>query len=170
VACQAPVAVRGPVPGSHHGRRGALVRRGDGAARTQAGDVVSAERWLPVVGFEGCYEVSDLGGVRSLTRDVEFLPGRVGVIPGRVMKLYVAPLGYHTVQFCSNGKHTAHWVHRLVLAAFVGPLPDGLVVRHLNGDPIDNRLGNLTYAGQRAARDEPQRPEDPLHPRPRVHA
>lgn len=52
-----------------------------------------------------------------------------------------------------KGKFSCRRIHRLLLLAFVGPKPDGLVTRHLNGNPLDNRLENLcygTYAENRA--------------------
>lgn len=103
------------------------------------------EGWLPVVGYEGSYEVSELGRVRSLDRTVE---GRRG--PQRIRgKVLVAVrdvrLGHQLVNVCSDGKQRTRYVHQLVLEAFVGPRPDGMVCRHLNGDPTDNRIINLRW-------------------------
>lgn len=98
---------------------------------------MSGERWLPVVGFEGLYEVSDLGRVRSLRTD-------------RVLSTEMNHLrgGYVRVKFSINRKWHRSLVHRLVLEAFVGPLPEGMVTRHLNGEPTDNRLENIVYGTQ----------------------
>ena len=106
-----------------------------------------AERWLPVVGFEGWYEVSDQGRVRSLDRMVRcggavrksYLsrkPGRV-LRPGRMLSGHLSvSLGR------AAGSRT---VHSLVMLAFVGAQPPNKEVRHKNGDPADNRLCNLEY-------------------------
>lgn len=95
------------------------------------------ERWLPVVGYEGLYLVSDLGRVYSVRR-----PG-VGKT-GRIRKL--SPVaGYPSVSLCRNGVQTTYYVHRLVMEAFVGPCREGQEVRHLDGDPSDNRLVRLAY-------------------------
>jgi len=53
--------------------------------------------------------------------------------------------GYLHVTFNRSGYRTSHQVHVLVLTAFAGPRPDGMVVRHLNGDRADNRLANLAW-------------------------
>lgn len=108
------------------------------------------ERWLPVPGFEGSYEVSDQGRIRSLERVVErvYKSGNTDQYPvrGRILKPHIGARGYPYVNLSLGHKRMQTWViHRLVLAAFVGPLPDGLVTRHLNGIKTDNRLENLAY-------------------------
>jgi hypothetical protein len=49
------------------------------------------------------------------------------------------------VTLCSNGRQESWFVHQLVAAAFLGPRPDGLEVRHLDGDPLNNAVSNLAY-------------------------
>jgi hypothetical protein len=90
--------------------------------------------WRPVVGYEGHYEVSDAGRVRSLKR------GRVALL-----KYRVSTKGYPFVQLYLNGKQITRYVHALVAEAFNGPRPDGLEVRHLDGDNTNNVPSNLTY-------------------------
>jgi hypothetical protein len=97
------------------------------------------ERWRDIPGFEGAYQVSDLGRVRSYRR---------ASIHGRVLRPYRLPSGHYKVDLRKNrnGKRTCVCVHALVMLAFTGPYPEGLEVRHLNGIPSDNRLINLEYA------------------------
>ncbi len=113
---------------------------------------MSAENWGPKVGYEGLYEISDQGRVRSLDRTV-IRPHPTTkkpfpyVIPGRVMKPMVrGKKNYLYVGLRNKNGHTAMlFVHRLVLETFVGPCPDGMVCCHNNGDPTDNRLENLRW-------------------------
>lgn len=100
------------------------------------------ENWLPVVGYEGLYEVSDLGKIRSVSRI-----NRNGVqIGGIVLRPGPQRKGYLTVSLIDkDGRKKSKRVHRLVLEAFVGPCPEGHLVRHLNDIPGDNRLGNLRW-------------------------
>ena len=96
------------------------------------------ERWLPVPGYEGFYEVSDLGRVRSLSRPRH---------PGRVLKGRPLPgSGYMQVILSVGGVKHLHYIHRLVAAAFIGPCPEGQEVRHLpDRDRKNNTLANLAY-------------------------
>lgn len=107
----------------------------------------SIERWLPIPGYEGLYEVSNLGRVRSLDRiDVA---GRR--LRGNVMKLAshgrVSNNGrsYRVVTLCRDGTVWKAGVHRLVLLAFAGEPAEGQLTRHLNGIHDDNRLSNLKW-------------------------
>lgn len=99
-----------------------------------------SETWKPVVGYEGIYEVSDLGRVRSLDRIDAGGQKRRGV----VLQPKVTPKGYHDVTL-ANGPRETRRVHRLVLTAFVSPPPPGLQARHLDGDPASNALPNLKW-------------------------
>lgn len=94
------------------------------------------EEWRAVPGFEGLYEVSDFGRVRSLDRLDRLGRRRAGILlrPG------VASNGYPTVSLCGR----THCVHALVLTAFVGPAR-GRVCRHLDGDRKNNALSNLAW-------------------------
>ena len=94
------------------------------------------EEWRPVVGWEGRYEVSNQGRVRSLrwggAYPLKTPPGK-GNYPG------FTPSGK------DNPDRTRLFVHRAVLEAFVGLKPDGMVCRHLDGNPQNNRLENLRW-------------------------
>src|SRR5947207_9146057 len=86
------------------------------------------ERWLPIVGYEGFYEVSDLGWVRSLDRLVGGPQGPASrIFPGRILKQYTQkpPRDYPSVNLSRESVPTVCPVHRLVLEAFAGPCPDG---------------------------------------------
>lgn len=101
-------------------------------------DNVTPERWLPVVGFEGYYDVSNRGRVRSIYR-----PGVART--GRVLKKKILPNGYVQVSLSVNGKVSYRNVHRLVARAFRGPCPEGEEVLHGDDDRANNRLDNLSY-------------------------
>lgn len=97
------------------------------------------ENWQDIPGYEGLYEVSSLGRVRSLDR-----PQKNGQVrKGRVLKGHV--YGPYRRYSLRNGKICTVNGHRLVLEAFRGPCPEGMECRHLNGDPLDNRLDNLAW-------------------------
>lgn len=103
-----------------------------------------SETWRQIPGFEGRYEVSDLGRVRSVDREVETSNGQVrrysGVVlsPGRQNDF-----GHVTVMLGREGG--SRCVHELVLLAFVGPAPEGHECRHLDGNGSNNKLSNLSW-------------------------
>lgn len=101
----------------------------------------TAERWLPVVGYEGFYEVSDLGRVRSVNRTTS---------KRRLIGKMLSPVrnrngGHVAVHLCRDGKRETRFVHWLVLRAFVGEGPDGFECDHINFDARDNRASNLRW-------------------------
>lgn len=103
------------------------------------------ERWLPVVGFELAYAVSDRGRVKSLARKVRHPCGGDKYVGGRLLKPFVDRLGYPAVGVHQFGKRKVVKTFRLMLAAFVGPCPRDMTARHLDGDPTNNNLDNLCW-------------------------
>jgi hypothetical protein len=94
------------------------------------------EEWRPIPGYDGGYEVSSDGQVRSTTR---------GRYPGRVLRPHNDGKGYMRVNLSIGGARSQVAVHTLVLFAFHGPRPSGGTASHLNGDPTDNRAANLLW-------------------------
>jgi hypothetical protein len=102
------------------------------------------ERWLPVVGYEGLYEVSDHGRVRSMDRICE--SGRLR--RGRLLAcpIDVKGAGYRFVNLSRNWKAKKSNVHVLVLEAFVGPRPsERHEACHKDGDRANAALQNLRW-------------------------
>ena len=107
------------------------------------------ERWMPIPDTDGHYLVSSLGRVKSVARTITTSSGRPYSVRGRILKQYQNKDGYWMVSLRMNGKWGAFRVHRMMLTCFVRPPVDGEVTRHLNGNPADNRLDNLTWGTQR---------------------
>jgi hypothetical protein len=106
---------------------------------------VVTEVWKDIPGYEGRYQVSDLGRVRSLDHRVRLVSQGVETTrlsPGKILRPGPSPTGHLSV---SLGKGNSKGVHTLVLLAFVGPRPEGQESLHLNHTPADNRLVNLRY-------------------------
>ncbi len=104
------------------------------------------EQWRPVVGYEGLYEVSDQGRVRSLDRLVRHSSGKALCrLRGVILKPATRQKGHLHVVLCCNGAEATHQIAHLVAAAFIGPRPDGLVVRHGKLGASNNTVGNLSY-------------------------
>jgi hypothetical protein len=114
------------------------------------------EIWLPVIGYEGYYEVSDHGNVRSLDRIVtctDLLNGtprqRQWVMKGRVLAVSLtSPTRrgvYRKVQLARDGKSRPYLVYVLVARAFLGPLPEGMETRHGSAGQLEDSVWNLSY-------------------------
>lgn len=100
------------------------------------------EIWKPVVGYEDQYEVSSLGRVRSLPKTVPHIKG-TRTIPARVLKPQRQSSGHLYIRSLGGRNGKLAWIHRLVYEAFVGPIPEGMDIRHLDGDPSKNTPENL---------------------------
>ena len=95
-----------------------------------------SEIWKPIRDYEGLYEVSNLGNVRSLKRNTT---------NGKVLKQGGRPNGYLIVTLCKNNKHKTRTIHRLVAEAFIAnpnSLPE---VNHNDGNKKNNCIDNLEW-------------------------
>ncbi|SCC11074.1 NUMOD4 motif-containing HNH endonuclease [Rhodococcus qingshengii] len=103
------------------------------------------ERWKSVVGYEGYYEVSDHGRVRSVDRTVVSSVGIPSRRRGCGISAGLTTRGYLGVGLSRDGESKPFSVHRLVAAAFCERVADGDVVRHLDGNKENNRAENLAW-------------------------
>ena len=96
------------------------------------------EQWKPIEGYEN-YQVSNLGEVKSL----EKLDSRGRHLKEKLLKPQKNSKGYLFVYLCKNGVGKPFLIHRLVYSAFVGEIPEGLQVNHLDENKENNNLDNL---------------------------
>jgi hypothetical protein len=108
------------------------------------------EEWRPIPGFEGKYEISNKGRIKSLDRIVyrNHRCGRVIAFrwKGRIMAS-VYHKGYCVNKLGSDKRLLG--VHQMVAWAFIGPCPEGMVVNHIDGNKHNNRPENLEYVTPR---------------------
>lgn len=95
------------------------------------GTMACMEQWKPIAGFEGHYEVSDYGRVRTIGGGIK---GHSRSNDGRL-----------SVNLWRDGKQKLMKVHRLVLHAFKGPCPEGMEGCHNDGNPAHNHIDNLRW-------------------------
>ncbi len=106
------------------------------------------EIWKDIKGFEGRYQVSNMGRVRSLDRDiVTTYKGTVHTrhYKGKILIPRKSSHGYAFITLADSGIYTNGQIHRLVAMAFVDGYKDGAIVNHKNEIKSDNRAENLEW-------------------------
>ena len=103
------------------------------------------EEWKNIIGYEGLYEVSNTGQVRSLDRYVKYSNGRIHLHKGKVLSPVKDKYGYLVVCLYCNEKQKIIKIHRLVAQAFI-PNPNNLPeVNHKDEDKTNNSVDNLEW-------------------------
>jgi hypothetical protein len=106
------------------------------------------EQWKDLVGYEGLYKISDQGNVWSERRQ-----RMLSTKPNKHR-------GYPEFgAIDANGKQRTMTVHQEIMRAFVGPLPPGRHVRHIDGNPLNNNLSNLAYGTPKQNMDDRRDPD-----------
>lgn len=106
-----------------------------------------AEIWKDIPGYEGRYQASTEGRIRSVDHRVRVVAHgteATRLVRGRVLRPGRYERGGHVSVVLGHGANGSP-VHQLIMQTFVGPAPSGCEVCHNNGDPTDNRLINLRY-------------------------
>lgn len=109
------------------------------------------EIWKDVVGYEGYYQVSNLGNVRGVDRYViETNTNKRKLIKGKMLTKHEKDNGYRQVNLTKDGKTTFHYVHRIVMKAFK-PLNDytDMEVNHIDYNRSNNELSNLEWTNHK---------------------
>lgn len=100
------------------------------------------EIWKDIPGYEGKYQVSNIGRVKSIVWK--------GVVKDTIFTPWKSRYGYLMVSLRDGINKKGFGVHRLVYEAFLGPIPPGMQVNHINEDKTDNRLENLNLLTPKA--------------------
>ena len=107
------------------------------------------EIWRDIKGYEGLYQVSNLGRVKSLERDYISANGGIRHIDEHYLKQAKTEKGYLRVTLLKNGKRSSKQVHRIVGEAFISNPDNKPQIDHINGDKTLNIVSNLRWATNR---------------------
>lgn len=109
------------------------------------------EIWKDVIGYEGLYQVSNLGRVKSLPKTWVAGKGTIKKHDGIILKLIKDIYGYYLVNLCKENKQKTLKVHQLVAIAFLNHTPCGhkLVIDHIDNNPLNNNVFNLQIVTHR---------------------
>ena len=100
------------------------------------------EIWVDVIGYEGLYQVSNQGRIKSLPKTWSLYTGAIMNKGETILNSYLNKHGYQFVRLCKDGKHKNKTVHRLVWESFNGETKL-YVLHNVEGNKLDNRLSNL---------------------------
>jgi hypothetical protein len=105
------------------------------------------EEWMFIKGYEGKYQISNMGRVRSLDW---FVPNKhsIRLIKGRVLKPAIGNSGYYYVNLSMDGIKKSIDIHRVEALTFNGYNNAHLTVNHNDGDKLNNKLSNLEFMTQ----------------------
>lgn len=103
------------------------------------------EIWKDIKGYEGSYQASNMGNVRSLDRIITRSDGVSAFRKGVNLSKIVNTDGYHQIKLCKNGKEIHVRVHRIVLETFNPTSEEGMEVNHIDCDRQNNKLENLEW-------------------------
>lgn len=101
--------------------------------------------WKEIKGYEGLYEISNLGRVKSLERYKKAKGEGKTLLPEKIMKVQVARNGYKTLPLCKNCIYKYHTVHRIVALSFLPNLQNKRCVCHKDGNKLNNNVNNLYW-------------------------
>lgn len=115
------------------------------ASANSTSDPYANEQWKPIKGYEGFYEVSDHGRVRSVDRVIPHRRSGQLRLKGKIIVQGTDEGRHMFARLCCEGTANQMYVHRLVLEAFVGPCPEGMEGLHWDDDQKNNHLSNLRW-------------------------
>ena len=108
------------------------------------------EIWKPIKGYEGLYEVSNLGNIKSVKRKAKNRGKGKRIIRERILKPSMdRSNGYYQIKLSKNGKLKTFKIHKLVIEHFLNKISKGLVVNHIDGNKLNNNINNLEICTQK---------------------
>jgi hypothetical protein len=103
------------------------------------------EVWKDIEGYEGLYEISTFGNVRSVDRVIRSTKGHLRKLKSHGIKQLITGQGYFHVRIRKNGNRKTKFIHRLVAETFISNPGNYPIVNHIDGDKGNNHISNLEW-------------------------
>ena len=103
------------------------------------------EIWKDIEGYKNIYQVSNLGRLKSLKREINWYGGRTRIIPEKIIKVKFNGFGYKMHSLSRHGKNKYVSLHRLIALAFIPNPENEKCINHIDGNKLNNSLENLEW-------------------------
>ncbi|PUZ30959.1 helix-turn-helix domain-containing protein [Staphylococcus arlettae] len=103
------------------------------------------ELWKDIPGYEGIYQVSSYGNVKSVNRKITNSIGTTRIYKEKLLKINKDRYGYPICKLWKNSKGKNHTIHRLVAICFIKNVDDKPLVNHVDGNKCNNHISNLEW-------------------------
>ncbi len=113
-----------------------------------AAKIMQKEIWKEITGYEGYFEVSNLGNFRSKDRIIKYKSSGFRLYPGKLLKTETIVEGYQRIVLMKNAIRKRYMCHRLVAQEFIPNPKNKPYINHINGNKADNRAINLEWVTQ----------------------
>ena len=113
--------------------------------------MINREEWRDVPEYEGLYQVSSFGNVKSLSREILKNGKYPFISKEKLLKPKIGTTGYYNVGLSKNNKRKMFQVHQLVAICFLNHKPNGyeIVINHIDNNPLNNHVSNLELVSAR---------------------
>lgn len=107
--------------------------------------IIVTEIWKDIKDYEGLYQVSNLGRVKSVKKEIKYCNGKIVIYPEKILKGFISTSGYFAVDLYKNNTRKRFYVHRLVAEEFIENPLNKPEINHIDEDKLNNRVENLEW-------------------------